>query len=295
MAKDRSNKGIALLQVLLISTIISILALYFSSTARDYVKLASLSNDRAEAYLAIKTAQSRLMLTLLTEIREAKIASTANNALLSHWNFYNQPFSMSDGVTASIQDQSGLISLHFPDPQLLRNTFEQNNLDPTFAPIVVDSLLDWQDADKLTRLNGAEESSYKTGPRNALVSIKSEIAWVNGMFEVWPHFADIFTVYQRSPFNPMTAPPALLAGLIGQDRANEYLAQRKLSTLDVSQFSALTGIQETIEQILYPGDVLEIRLQAKRGQVNLSKTMMVEVKPYIPGNQSPIDYLEVRW
>jgi general secretion pathway protein K len=288
------HKGIALLQVLLITAIITILALYFSITAREQVKLAQLSSDRAEATLAIKTAQSRLFLALLTEFREPQQNSTDN--LIKHWNFYGEPFELNNIVAVQIQDQSGLISVNFPDSLLVRQMFQQNNLDPSLAPTIIDSLLDWQDADRLTRLNGAEHDEYVSGPRNGVITLKSEMARVRGVsVEVWQKFASMFTVYQRGPFNPMSSPAPILAGLIGNDRAYDYVERRKISPFTAVEFSALTGLQESMEQLFYPSDVLDITLRTTRGGVKIQKRMMVELKPYAVGAESPVDYLEIQW
>ena len=288
------QKGMALLQVLLITAIITILALYFSITAREQVKLAQLSSDRAEATLAIKTAQSRLFLALLTEFREPQQNSTDN--LIKHWNFYGEHFELNNIVTVQIQDQSGLISVNFPDSLLVRQMFQQNNLDPSLAPAIIDSLLDWQDADRLTRLNGAEQDEYVSGPRNGIITLKSEMAQVKGVSaDIWRKFASMFTVYQRGPFNPMASPAPILAGLIGKDRANDYVERRKTSPFTATEFSALTGLQESIEQILYPSDVMEISFESRVGQVKIQKNVMVELKPYAGDAESPVDYLEIQW
>ncbi|MFT6990459.1 MAG: general secretion pathway protein K [Paraglaciecola sp.] len=288
------NRGIALLQVLLITGIISILALYLSSTAREQVKLAQLATERAEAILAIKTAQSRLLMTILTQFREPNV-NTADD-ISSQWNFYGVPFLLKNEVSASIQDQNGLISIGFPDPQLIKDILDQNGADSTLAPVITDSLLDWQDADRLTRINGAEQGSYELGPRNANISLQQEVSQIRGMSaDMWQKFSAIFTLYRRGPFNPMAAPPEILSGFIGRDRAAEYLAQRKSAPITATSFSAMTGLQESMEQIFYPGRVMEITLRARRGEVILNKTMMLELDPYAVGNQSPVDVLEVIW
>jgi general secretion pathway protein K len=288
------NKGIALIQVLLITGIISILALYFSATAREQVKLAQLATERAEAILAIKTAQSRLLMTLLTQLREPNV-NTADD-ISSQWNFYGEPFELKNEVSANIQDQGGLMGIGFPDPKLIKDILEQNGADGTLGPVITDSLLDWQDADRLTRINGAEQGSYELGPRNASISLHQEVSQVRGMSAaLWHKFGAIFTLYQRGPFNPMAAPPEILTGLIGRDRAAEYLAQRKSAPITAKSFSAMTGLQESMEQIFYPGNVMEITLRARRGEVILNKTMMLELDPYAVGNQSPVDVLEVIW
>jgi general secretion pathway protein K len=288
------NKGIALIQVLLITGIISILALYFSATAREQVKLAQLATERGEAILAIKTAQSRLLMALLTQLREPNVV--ASDEISAQWNFYGEFFLLKNEVSANIQDQGGLMGIGFPDPKLIKDILEQNGADSTLAPVITDSLLDWQDADRLTRINGAEQGSYAHGPRNGSISLQQEVSQVRGMTaSIWQKIGAIFTLYQRGPFNPMAAPPQILRGLIGEDRAAEYLARRKNTVITAELFSSMTGLQENMQQIFYPGNVMEITLRARRGQVILNKTMMLELDPYAVGNQSPVDVLEVQW
>jgi general secretion pathway protein K len=288
------NKGIALIQVLLITGIISILALYFSATAREQVKLAQLATERAEAILAIKTAQSRLLMTLLTQLREPNV-NTADD-ISAQWNFYGEPFELKNEVSANLQDQNGLMGIGFPNPKLFKDILEQNGANGTLAPVITDSLLDWQDADRLTRINGAEQGSYANGPRNGSISLQQEVSQIRGMSAaIWQKIGTIFTLYQRGPFNPMAASPQILRGLIGKDRAAEYLTRRQNTVITVELFSSMTGLQENMQQIFYPGNVMKITLKAKRGEVMLNKTMMLEVDPYAVGNQSPVDVLEVQW
>jgi general secretion pathway protein K len=289
----RFNHGIALLQVLLITGIITVLALYFVSTAKDQVAIAQLSNDRVQAQLAIKTAESELLLALLTEFREATTDTTS--PIIQRWNFYNQAFVIGENVTAQIQDQAGLMAAQFLDVELLVKMYRENGLDEKQAPVLVDSLLDWQDADKLRRLNGAESSAYEVGPRNGSISLKHEISQVQGMsFNAWAELQNSLTLYRRSPFNPMSSTPQILKAVLGEGRAAEYIGLRQTNLIDAAKFSGITGLNESDQQIFYPGDVMAITLKAKRGEIELSKWMMVELQPYAGLDNSPVDYLEIR-
>lgn len=287
------NQGIALLQVLLIAGIISVLALYFVSTAKDQVAIAQLSNERTQAQLAIKTAESELLLALLTEFREG--SSNSRSLIKQNWNFYNQAFVIGESVTAQIQDQAGLIGAQFPDVDLLVKLFRENGLNEKQAPVLVDSLLDWQDADRLRRLNGAESNEYTNGPRNGGISLKHEISQVQGMSNnAWAGLQSSFTLYRRSPFNPMSSPPTILKAVLGKELAAEYIGLRQTNVINASRFEGISGLIESDQQIFYPGDVLAITLKAKHGEIELSKQMMLELQPYASAGNNPIDYLEIR-
>jgi general secretion pathway protein K len=59
--KPRNDAGIALFQVLLISTIIAILAIQFTQTARNQVTIAQTITDRVQAQILLKTTESELL------------------------------------------------------------------------------------------------------------------------------------------------------------------------------------------------------------------------------------------
>jgi hypothetical protein len=160
---------------------------------------------------------------------------------------------------------------------------------------LVDSLLDWQDADKLRRLNGAENSEYTVGPRNGSISLKHEIKLIQGMGAgAWVQLADSFTLYRRNPYNPMSSTPAILNAVLGKARAAEYISLRQDMSVDTERFKNISGLSENMQQIFYPGETMAITLKATQGEIELSKWMMLELQPYAKAYNSPVDYLEVR-
>ena len=64
--KKHQQTGVALIQVLLVCSIISILAIHLSYTAREQVATAAAFEQRIKATQALKTAQSKIIYTLLT-------------------------------------------------------------------------------------------------------------------------------------------------------------------------------------------------------------------------------------
>ena len=288
----KRSRGIALIQVLLISAIISVLALYLSKSAREQIAMAQLSNDRAEALLMLHSAQAEVLVALLTHYREQD--PNARELLPRRWNFYNQPFKWQEGVEVRIQDQSGLISVQFPEASLVKQMYRQLGYDTAQASGFIDRLLDWQDADRLTRLNGAESGEYETGPRDGGITLKSELTKIKG-FGLWQQLSPSFTLYRRGPFNPTTSTYEILAGLVGVDDANEVMAARKSGFLTPARFSQITGLSENDNTIFYPGKVLEVTLTSTKHGLTLKKSLMLHLEPYAQGRQAPVDFLEVHW
>jgi len=65
--KKKNQQGIALIQVLLISAVLSVLALYLTSTAKDQVKVAQWSIDKAQALVNINSGEAQLLFSLLRQ------------------------------------------------------------------------------------------------------------------------------------------------------------------------------------------------------------------------------------
>ena len=55
------QQGIALIQILLLTAILSILALYLTKTAQEQVTMAQWSNDKAQALVELHSVESQLM------------------------------------------------------------------------------------------------------------------------------------------------------------------------------------------------------------------------------------------
>ena len=83
------QRGIALVQVLLIVAVLSILALYFTQSARQQVHNATLMVDKAQAYIELKNAQANILYALLTEQKDPEqTQNSQNQTLINKWNFH---------------------------------------------------------------------------------------------------------------------------------------------------------------------------------------------------------------
>lgn len=286
-----NQKGIALLQVLLISSIISILALYFTLTARQQLAVASLASDRVNAVLQLKSAESKVLFELLTK------ESTESDLypLPKGYNFYANPIEVDEYTTVEIQDVAGLLSIQFPDSMLLKRTLIRLGSTEETANIYSDSLADWQDSDDLKRLNGAEKGDYLLGPRNAEITLKSEGALVNGMTpELWHVLSPLLTVPRASYFNPMMAPAPILTAFLDSD-AHDILQLRREGRLTRSEFSQLTGVYDQEGIILSKSNIFRLKIKVNYGSASLEKTTTVKLDPYAQKGSPVIDGINLKW
>ncbi|WP_300477789.1 type II secretion system protein GspK [Shewanella sp.] len=293
MRKLNINKqrGIALLQVLLISAIISVLAMYLTLTSRQQIAVAKLVDDRANATLYQKSAESRIFFELLSR----DYSSTATDPLPKNYNFYANPIKIDDYTNVEIQDVSGLINIMEPNRLLLQKTLGRLGVDENASSVIVDSLLDWQDKDDLTRLNGAEKGDYVLGPRNRYISLKTEMQLVKGVDKtIWQKLSPNLSMPQMSYFNPMFAPKPVLQAFLNDD-AESILKLREQGILNRTEFSQSTGVYDNIGIVLSPSNVFQITFKVQYGEVMLTKQQTVKLDRYAGKNGTVIENLETIW
>jgi general secretion pathway protein K len=306
MPLSNKNKGIALFQVLLITAVISLLAIQFTQTAQNQIAIASTIVDRVQAQVDLRTLESELLFTLLTERNVQQVNSS--NPYVANWNFYGKPFSLTqqaanrtssaedfdDRLTTavfSIQDQNSLISLYndsnpekltalFTKLKHTNSTLEAQDFDINIA---VASLLDWQDSDDFELINGAESKFYdkKGMPTNIPLQTYEELALIRGFNRpIIDELQPFLTIRAQGYFNPMQAPVEILELYMESDRAAEILRLRDEGLLDVRQFEILSGLEVDETLNFVTSGSLNVQLTVQVNEVVLTKSMALFLQPY---------------
>ncbi len=293
----KSSQGIALVQVLIITIVLTMLGLFISQSIRSQVNLSFDMQAAVKLEVDIETAQARLLHALLTNTRYMN--QTGENKLVKVWNFYNKPFSLGPNVTVKIQDLKGLLNVNMMSKELATQVFAQLGLEGHPVRTFLDSLSDWIDADDFKFLNGAEKSYYRSkqlpGPRNGYLQSLNEVLAVKMgnilPIEVWQLY---FTEKPIGGFNPLTAPNLILAALI-QDEAitQEVIRLRDANQLTYFKFYQLTRIDGGEYYNFATGHKLRVELVAKSGNTQVKKHLVVEVNPY--DNKRSVIITDVMW
>ncbi|WP_448552120.1 general secretion pathway protein GspK [Thalassotalea montiporae] len=286
----KQQRGIALFQVLLITAIITVLAIQFTQTAKNQVAIAQLLVDRAKAEVAIKSAESELVFKLLTENKDQ--ATSFPN--LESWNFHNQDFAYSDNVTVRMQDQYSLLSLYYikDGSNVVRLA---NLLDLPVSQSFGDVIIDWQDENSLSLPNGAESSRYSTPgfPTNIAFQQTSEIAYLSGGNQnVSERLSPFVSLRPHSFFNPLSAPKEILLLFMSQQKVDQVLKLRENGNLTARNFSAITGLRQDELQFFSTSGLLRMEFEASIGEVSLTKSMEIDTKPY---DKLPYIEYEIRY
>ncbi len=279
--KSHKIKGIALIQVLIISIILGMLGIYISQTVRSQVQTANIIKQSQQSFIAIESAEAELLHLLTTE---SKYRSKSTDTVTRRWNFHGQPFELNETVTAKIQDISGLLSINHINRRLAANLFYQLGKKDEQVRVFLDSLADWKDKDDLKHLNGAESAYYsKTlgyGPRNSYLQSFAEISHIReGDMLTLPQWQQYFSLALISSFNPLNAPEKLLEVFINDEQATrEVLTLRQNNLLNGLTFIQATGIDEDDFISFIAGRIFKVSLSTKSIDNSINKSFIVEIR-----------------
>jgi len=287
-----SQKGVALFQVLLITSIITILAIQFTQTAKNQIAIAKMIVDRTNALMNLKTTESDLLFTLLTQQRE----SSNQNKITKKWNFFNKPFYLENGISIEIQDQYSLLSLYkgmeSKKIELLINKVAGDDVN---ASVVTNSLVDWQDSDSLKRINGAEKSDYPTEgmPSNLPFQFLNELQFVNGVNSILlDKLNGLVTIRPQSYFNPLNAPKYILLLTLDSQKVESIIQLRDNGILTKAKFTSLTNISQDEGLFFSTSGLLKVKIYAEVNDVKLNKLMELYIQPY---NSHPLIEYESKY
>src|SRR5690606_25772887 len=89
--KPKLASGVALIQVLFITAILSLLALHFTLTGRQQVDIAATLQDKVIAELQLASWESKLLYALLTSAGTgSEPDQQVSDDLMKSWNFYGK-------------------------------------------------------------------------------------------------------------------------------------------------------------------------------------------------------------
>lgn len=122
------------------------------------------------------------------------------------------------GTRFALQDEAGLVSLVAPSPARLDRLLEVAGVRADERPRLRDTLLDYMDADQLTRLAGAERADYERArrppppDRQLLLPVEAmrALGWDALPASLQASLADEGTTFEAGPVNLNTMPRAAL-------------------------------------------------------------------------------------
>ncbi len=193
MAKaGRSARGIALVVVLWMLTLLAVIAASFTTTTRTETRLARNLVENAKAEALADAAVHRAIVGLLDGDPDARWA--ADGTLYE--------FTMDDGTAwITIQDETGKIDLNAGSRKLIAALLDAADVPLAEADGLSDAIIDYRDTDDQRRPNGAEDDDYRDaglpwGAKDRPFEAVEELRRVLGMTpELYDRISPYLTVY----------------------------------------------------------------------------------------------------
>ena len=228
VAREFKQRGIALILVLWIMTLLMLIASSFIYAMRTDVVIVANSVARAQLEAAADAAVQRGVFEIFKPPQLP--GRWAADGVAQTWSYQGI------AVEVSMTDESGKIDINTASDALLRGLFLAQGLKEDEAASLTDAILDWRDPDSLKRLRGAEEAEYVAAgytykPANAAFQSNEELRLVMGMTpELYEKVAPLITIYSRQPgINASIAARGVLLALPGATGAivDQYMEQRE--------------------------------------------------------------------
>ena len=275
-----AERGFVLVLTLWVMAIVAIAAAYFSEKVSAAVELAEKSRQNAQVAIDLASSRAEILYRLATTSMTVEGLGRGNAVIALD----NRPYRALGDTLIRLQDTRGLLNLNqTPDDRMLRFLglmgipAEQRNH-------LLDTLRDYTDADKLERLNGAEEPQYLARglppPTNNALATPMEVRRIIGWRDapqLWQNnrFIDLVSTSKVMGLNPNTAPAEVLATLPGvtDALAQNLIKHRSQSPfMHIGQFAAVAGIPEQLLDMqiyVLPGDTIRITQSASGVQWGL--------------------------
>jgi type II secretory pathway component PulK len=190
------KKGIALIIVLVVIAILAVLAGNFAASMKVETMLARnasfdsefewLGRSGIEAAKAI-LADQKEPFTSLGQYWAGGSGST--NGSFAEFDLHHFPIGDSGKfVDITIEDQERYFNINMADDMVLGQALNLIGVDAAQRSSIIDSIMDWKDADDNNRMSGAETSDYKSywlphAAKNGYIDDMSELLLVHGIME----------------------------------------------------------------------------------------------------------------
>jgi general secretion pathway protein K len=220
----RPERGMALVVVLWIVTLLAVMAGGFAYSMRIETRLATSAVERAQARAWIEAGVAYAL------------AWQMDPEAQQRWPPNGDPREWSFGggrLRIEIADAGGLVNLNTADSGLLVALLAAAGVDPQDRERLADAIQEWREHRDPSLPPGAGSAEYRAdgrpGPKNAPFESVEELGQVLGMTqEIYERIAGVTTAFSHhAGINPELAPPRLLGALgLDEQMVADYLDAR---------------------------------------------------------------------
>lgn len=220
------QKGLALIVVIWMLTLMMIMASSFAKTMRRETAVLTNAKALTQARALAEAGINIAMLNLLP--MDEKLRWRSDSSL------YEVPFEDAR-IRIRISDESGKFDLNNGDPNMLKSLLSSLGIAEEEVMQLGSAIIDWRDGDDIQLPNGAEKEQYqkaglKFGPSNKAFESVDELQMVLGMKpEYFKQLEPLVTVFSHSnSINPSKASREILLKFpdVTPEMVDAYILQR---------------------------------------------------------------------
>jgi general secretion pathway protein K len=182
-ASVSGSRGMALVIVLWVLTLLSVLALEFCYSMRTELNVTRHYKEETQLYFYAQGGVQRAITEMIykndPEIQSKKAQGEAQQNLgirkeeaevlppIEEWHTDGRPYPVafrSGEASVSVMSEAGKINLNRASDQLLKQVIKYFVEMGEKRDVIADSIQDWRDKDDLHRINGAENDYYQSLP-----------------------------------------------------------------------------------------------------------------------------------
>jgi general secretion pathway protein K len=269
-----NRNGVALIVTLWVLVLLSVLAMSFSfATRRETASTRNLKEDMQAHYLAVSMYEEALAYILTDTDLQVDFIDAEGNFYTDEDREPITGVKEVDGAEVSlmIRDEESRLNINTASPAVLRKLFEYAGVPDSLIQGLVDSLLDWKDADDLHRLEGAEEEYYEPfgyPVKNRALDAPEELLLIKGFDEYY---------YESESILPLAEFVSTWSQGINVNTASrELLEALEVSAFALDSIAFVRDSQKPLRQVPAP--------LAGAGGTTKSVHFRIEVVARVPDN-----------
>jgi len=167
----RNSRGIALVMVLWVITILTVVVLEFSFAMRTEVNITKNFKEELQLYAiaqgGVQRAIAELILKHDARVQQLRKTMKTEDVIpeKKEWVADGRPYPVQFNqgeCELRIMSEAGKININTISEMTLRKLIGNLGLEVEKRDVVVDSILDWRDPDDFLRINGAENDYYQS-------------------------------------------------------------------------------------------------------------------------------------
>ncbi len=246
-----TERGIALIMVLWVITVLMAIVLAFSFSTRTTTSSALAFKESTEEKFVAEAGIERGVMEIF--YRKQNMNQPAVEGEEGIWRIDGTPNvrTLSGGqAVISLMDEAGKVDINRATDVILKNLFSNLGIQEDQVNTIVDSIMDWKDEDNLHRINGAEDEYYMSLPRpyhakNGPFDSLEELLLVKGITPELLYgnaqrrgVIDLLTINSGTDkINPNAASKEVLMAVPGMspDAADSIIAMRKDKEIRAAQ------------------------------------------------------------